>query len=76
MLCLITCGLNGNPNVTHGYVFIHNLGTLKLSANIMNGFQERLNAGSMSAMALAFCGVVIVQRSLLGRCTISTENAS
>jgi hypothetical protein len=37
--CLIAYALNGSQNVSHGYVFIRNLGVPKLSANIMNASQ-------------------------------------
>jgi hypothetical protein len=62
MLCLISCALNGSLNAKHGYVFIRNRGTAKSSASIMNDSQAQSNAGSMLAMALAFCGDVIAQR--------------
>jgi hypothetical protein len=38
----------------------------------MSGSQERLSVGSMPAMALAFCNVMIVQKSSLRRRAIST----
>jgi len=74
MLCLIACALNGNLNVQHGYVFIRNLGALKLTENIMSVSQARLSGGSMLAMVLASCGVTIVHRSSLKRWAISMAN--
>jgi hypothetical protein len=58
----------------HGCVFIQNLGALMLSANIVSGSRERLSAGLMPDIARVFCGVMIVERSSLRHCAISTEN--
>ena len=72
---LIAYALNGSQNVSHGYVFIRNLGVPKLSANIMNASQVRSNTGSMLAMVLAFCDDLNAHKQWPKRCTISMASA-